>query len=180
MPAAYLASVWFGKSPADRRLVWLVQRLSSLGLVRREGGQKVLEWHFCGFCSLPHPTCLLFQEDGFRSRTKRKPGSGNFLSLGPPRSAIWRPLLLLINDLPAVYTNFMAFMYAHALHFSPFPQTKPNTTSVKYEFKSLVSAFSRSRLSGDGPISRNHECSPWFCFAGRSFREGRSRLPVWG
>lgn len=32
----------------------------------------------------------------------------------------WRPLLLLINDLPAVCTNFIAFMYAHALYFSLF------------------------------------------------------------
>lgn len=51
--------------------------------------------------------------------------------------------MLLINDSPAVRTNFIAFMYAQALYFRPFSRTKANTTNVKYELKSLVSAFGR-------------------------------------
>lgn len=37
--------------------------------------------------------------------------------------------------------NFIAFMYAHALFISLFLLTKPNTTNVKHELKSLISVF---------------------------------------
>lgn len=63
-----------------------------------------------------HPISLLFYKDEFRSWAKLKPHLGNFF-LWPPQSAIGRPLLLLINDLPAVYTDLIAFMYAHASYF---------------------------------------------------------------
>lgn len=109
-----------------------------------EGGrEKGFRWHLCGFFSPSHPASFPFYADEFRSWTRPKPGPGNFLSLWPPRGAGGRPLRLLINDLPAVYTNFMAFMYAHASSFSPFSQTNPNTTSVKYESQSLVPVFSK-------------------------------------
>lgn len=61
--------------------------------------------------------------------------------------------MLLINDSPAVRTNFIAFMYAQALYFSPFSQTKANTTNVKYELKSLVSLLlARGLLSGEASV----------------------------
>ena len=91
--------------------------------------------------ALSHLPCFLWGWMQIMNKTETR--FGNPLFLWYPRSAVWRPLLLLINDLPAVCTNFIVFMYAHALYFSLFSQTKPNTANVKSAWKSLVSALDK-------------------------------------
>lgn len=91
--------------------------------------------------ALPHLPSFLWGWIQVMGKTETR--SGKLLILWPPQRAIWRPLLLLINDLPAVCTNFIAFMYAHALYFSLFSPTTPNATNMKYELKSLISALGK-------------------------------------
>lgn len=68
-------------------------------------------------CPVP-PTCFFMRMNSDHGQNRNQVWEPLFL--WHPQSAIWRPLLLLINALPAVWTNFIAFMYAHALSFSPF------------------------------------------------------------
>lgn len=108
-----------GGCPADREVLWLICYLFSLGLVRKAGDRR----HYSGIyvasslCPVP-PPCFLMRMNSDHGQNWNQVWEPLFL--WHPQSAIWRPLLPLINALPAVWTNFIAFMYAHALSFSPF------------------------------------------------------------
>lgn len=73
----------------------------------------------CGLCDILAQTQIVFfflfmvKKQGQRHKWKQDQCTSHFL--WSPQSSGLKSLLLLINDLPAVCTNFMAFMFAEPL-----------------------------------------------------------------
>lgn len=85
-----------------------------------------------------------------------KQGQCTSYFLWSPQSSSLKPLLLLINDLPAVCTNFMAFMYAEplCLWFLPYsPVSKTVQSQNQHHTYMFICYFECGLIADNFPVA---------------------------